>query len=57
MIREPLELTLYKYGGDVDPAVALSLVLGVVAMSRWVEWKATQPEKPAEERPAEVKAA
>lgn len=37
MIEIPLQETLYKYGGNLDPAVSLAIALGTVAFIRWQE--------------------
>jgi hypothetical protein len=46
MVRPPLEATLYKYAGNVDPAVSLTLALVAIAGLRWMEWKTAQPADP-----------
>lgn len=40
MIEVPLQETLYKYGSNVDPAVSLTIALGMVAFLRWQEYRA-----------------
>lgn len=42
MIAPPLAEVIYVYGGEIDPALGLALVLGVVAFGRWTEYRAAR---------------
>ncbi|BDG07611.1 hypothetical protein [Anaeromyxobacter paludicola] len=53
-IRTPLEETIYKYGGNMDPAVALAIGLTMIGVNRYVCWKMLEAEK---NKPPEPKAA
>lgn len=48
-IGGPLELTLYKYGGDLGPEWQLALAVGMVALGRYVEAKGQAKKEPAVE--------
>ena len=42
MVKTPLEETIYKYGGNVDPAVSLAIAAGTIVFMRWQEAKRSQ---------------
>jgi len=58
LLRDPLELTLYKYVGDMDPALALLIAAGMVVTGRVLATKMRaaasgyQPSKSPESSPA-----
>ena len=52
-IQPSLEATIYVYGANVDPAVSLALVLGMIGLGRWREYKLTK-ERPAMPPPAKA---
>lgn len=42
MLDEPIRAVVYTYGTNVDPAVGLALVLGMIALGRFQEFRAAR---------------
>lgn len=46
MLETPLQETIYKYGGNVDPAVSLAIAAGAIVFMRWQEAEKAKKDGP-----------